>query len=204
MKKEEKIEVMFESILLEMEKISKSISNNKFEDVINESVIEESSTDQIFDQLEGINKRLDRLNIKKDNLGSIDAKLHDIKWRIENAEHIPKSKSESFHYIWFFPDLKGWLTLINKGKVAWISVVLLLLSMGLNYYMGKDYFFLKGQNSKYKYLKYSHYDIPLSELDSLWEIERYRERILNYVSEVEAAVESENSDSTQTNKKVIR
>ena len=196
MKKEEKIEVMFESILLEMEKISKSISNKNFEEKIEDSVIDESSTDQIYDQLESVNKRIDKLNVMADHLGPINANLHDIKWRIENAEHIPKGKRESFHYIWFFPDLKGWLSLIKRGTVAWLSIALLILSVGINYYLGKDYFYLKEQDSKYQYLKLSGDKIPLDELDSLWNIKSFRDSKLAFIDEAKS-----DTKTPQSNKK---
>ncbi|XOV92101.1 MAG: hypothetical protein ACFHWX_18070 [Bacteroidota bacterium] len=197
MKKEEKIEVMFESILLELEKITKNISSKKLEDDIEDAVIEESSTDQIYDQLNEIKQRIGSINIGISQVGQINGRIDDLKRMLSHPEYVQKNQSETHHYFWFFPDLKGWISLIKRGSVAWIAVLMLILSGALNYYMGKEWFHLKGQDTKYEYLRIKGDTETITTLDSLWNIEHIKERIVEIVKREELKKEAETPQPTQ-------
>lgn len=187
MKREEKIEVMFESILVELEKLSKAkpSSDAESKDKSISDPIQESVSDEMLDLLKSINDRMRNLDLNAEYFESLESRIEDLPSRLHPQNTITQSKKDHHHYFWFFPDLKGWLTLIKKGKVTWVLGILLIASLSVNYYLGKDYNSLKEQDQKYNYLKFSNDKVSPTELDSLWEIKSYREEKLALIEEAE-------------------
>ncbi|MEQ9404338.1 MAG: hypothetical protein RIM99_12165 [Cyclobacteriaceae bacterium] len=167
MNKDEKIEVMFESILAELEKLTKALQN---------STNLSNDDSETFKILEAINKLGDKISDQEESidLGDLERKMESIKEAIESKGNSFIAKEKHHHYFWFFPDLKEWFGMISRAKFTWFLAVILVISLGFNYYFGKDYQSIQDANNKYDYLKFSDQPISTKELDSLWQDENWR------------------------------
>ena len=174
MNKVEKIEVMFESILAELEKLTKALKDSS-------SHMDDS--DDGLKILDAINELQDKLTAQKVSvdLGDLEQKFETIRKDIESKGSSFVTKEKHHHYFWFFPDLKEWFSMISKAKLIWFIAIVLAVSLGLNYYFGKDYQSLRNTTNKYDLLKFSDQPISIQELDSLWKDEQWRKEKLEFI-----------------------
>jgi len=184
MNREEKIEIMFESILSELEKISNSLKDSQPDE------IQENHSHEINNLVEKLQEQMANLKVTPDTT-DLEQKIESLKSQLGNQGGSFVTKEKHHHYFWFFPDIKGWLTLINKAKVTWFFGVVLVISLGLNYYLGKDFRSLQETQDKYEYLKFSKDPFSIPELDSMWRNDDWRNEIINFVESERAKVTSQ-------------
>ena len=185
MKQEEKIEVMLEEIFKSLEDISKKV---------------DAGRGGGGEDLAELKQRFDTLITKLGNvtmpitgrgLSSLDQKLNVLIER--SAYHQPSESGgvKHHHYLWFFPDIKEWLGMVRSSGVAWVLGTFLLLSIGINYLMGRDYLKYQESDLKYQYIKLSGNLDYIHDLDSAWQIDSLREARIKYVMEEEAILQAE-------------
>ena len=185
MKQEEKIEVMLEEIFKSLEDISKKVG---------------SGGGGGGEDLAELKQRFDTLITKLGNvttpitgrgLTSLDQKLNVLIER--SAYHQPSDPGEvkHHHYLWFFPDMKSWLGMVQSSRIAWVLGVSLAISIGFNYFIGKDYSKYQESDLKYQYIKLSGNLDYIHDLDSVWRIDSLREARIKYVMEEEAILQAE-------------
>ncbi len=185
MKQEEKIEVMLEAIFKSLEQISKKLDQG-------------GSADR--EELVEMKESFERLAEKLGNapgpsasreLSTLDKKLNVL---IERRAYQPSSnqgEEKHHHYLWFFPDIKGWLQMVQSSRVAWILGMLLIISVGFNLYIGKDYSRYQKSDQKYQFMKHTGNLDYVHDLDSAWEIDSLRKAWIQFSTEEEAVLRAE-------------
>ncbi|MDA0195867.1 MAG: hypothetical protein O2951_12610 [Bacteroidetes bacterium] len=176
MTREEKVEVIFESILSEIERISDTIKSGDNGKVKNDF----SHLDQ---KLEGFLKKLSsaKLNIQQLNLTPFDKKL-DV--TIDNLNNNVSNTSAADNIIGAKASnskLNHILTHSLTRKLRYIIVVILILSLGANYYLTVRHNIYKKGHEKYEFLYHSGNSKYLQELDSIWEIDSLRNDRIHFI-----------------------
>ncbi len=78
--------------------------------------------------------------------------------------------------------------MMRSSAIVWVLGALLILSMGFNYYMGKDYVDLVENDWKYRFIYHTGNQKFLHELDSIWRIDSLREKRKRLVQDLEAQI----------------
>ncbi len=185
MKQEEKIEVMLEAIFKSLEQISKKLDQGGVAD-----------SEELVEMKESFERLAEKLGnapgpSASRELSTLDKKLNVL---IERGAYQPSSnqgEEKHHHYLWFFPDLKGWLQMVQSSRVAWILGMLLIISVGFNLYIGKDYFRYQESDQKYQFMKHTGNLDYVHELDSIWEIDSLRKAWMEFSAEEEAVLQAE-------------
>lgn len=118
-----------------------------------------------------------------------DTELQEIKKQLTGIRddlNNKQAQSESVrkhHYLWFFPDLKEWLTTLKSGK---FMVLLSLLSLALLTVILLEYPDYKNYQKsyyKYQYLFYASEDEEsLKKYDEEWAVDSLKEIRVNWVN----------------------
>jgi hypothetical protein len=171
MTKEEKIEIMFESILSELEKIDKHLIDKKPGIVQNDASDPTGELKMLIDKLGSIkipfnNHATSQVIEKLDKLlsivsSSVDSQIIKERNHLKSGSTLTLKKS-SFGF--------------NIKRLTRLIIILLIGSFGLNIYMYKDYQHYRQSHQKYMFLYYSGNQKYLSELDSLWNIDSLRQK----------------------------
>ncbi len=170
MTREEKIEVMFESILLELEKITNALGKGSIGKVQNPGSLLENKFDDLLLKLGAI-----KIPVYKPDLNPIQKKLDEI------METLTNGNVESIHAKNLrFP---SWFFRTRSNKIGWMFGLLFLASIGFNYYMAKDFDRFRQNHFKYLFIYHSGNKEYLQELDSLWQIDSQREQRLQFIKD---------------------
>ena len=124
-------------------------------------------------------------------LSTLDKKLNVLIERGAYQQPSNQGEEKHHHYLWFFPDIKGWLQMVQSSRVAWILGMLLIILVGFNLYIGKDYFRYQESDQKYQFIKHTGNLDYVHELDSAWKLDSLREARIRYVREEEAILQAE-------------
>ena len=165
---EEKIEVMFESILSEMENISKKLGGTDLGKLQSGS----SGLKQKFDALSEKILNL-KIPLNKPDLNPIHEKLDAIVKQLKTSKTVlgPGDLGSQHRSLFAF----------RRSGIILIIIVLFSGSLGLNFYLADDYDQYKEGYQKYQFIYYSGNKEYLDELDSLWRIESIRSDYLQFV-----------------------
>ena len=176
MTREEKIEIMFESILSEMEKISKLLGSTNPKKVQNDQSVLVQKFDTLIQKLNSL-----KIPVYKPDLGPVhkklDAIVNHLMGSIENV-NVGVLNNQNGQ---FFPTFRRWLKKAFSSKMSRAFIVLLLSSLGFNFYLVRDYDVYKQSHLKYMFIYYSGNENYLHELDSIWRIDSVRQRRLRFI-----------------------
>ena len=170
---EEKIEVMFESILLELERITKALGKGNIGKVQNS----ESTLEQKFDNLL-LKLGALKIPVYKPDLNPIQKKLDEI---MESLTHGSDESIKHFQN----QKIRHWFFRTRPNKIAWIFSLLFLASLSFNYYLVKDYDRYKQSHLKYRLIYYSGNEEYLHEIDSIWKIDSLRRQRIRFIEDQE-------------------
>lgn len=188
MTREEKIEVMFESILSEIEKLRDSRDEN-------------SNTGKVQSDFPVLDQKLNeflkkfsavKLQVQPPNLQSLESKIErwtaEIKSLQADGQTGIKSVKES-------GVSKGWLIwLVGIPNLRVIVVCTVLITaftvISINLYRRSQTF--KSGYEKYQFLYHSGNRDYLHELDSIWKIDSLREQRLRFIELRESEMNSQN------------
>ena len=176
MTREEKIEIMFESILSEMEKISKLLGSTNPKKVQNDQSILVQKFDILIQKLNSL-----KIPLYKPDLGPVHNKLDVIMTHLKGPIENDNGKVLNHQNGQFFPTFIRWLNKAISSKMSRAFIVLLLSSLGFNYYLVRDYDEYKQSHLKYMFIYYSGNENYLRELDSIWRIDSLRQRRLGFI-----------------------
>ena len=176
MTREEKIEVMFESILLELERITKALGKGNIGKVQNS----ESTLEQKFDNLL-LKLGALKIPVYKPDLNPIQKKLDTIMESLTNGTDRPIKYPQN-------QKISHWFFRTHTNKIAWIFSLLFLASLSFNYYLVKDYDLYKQSHLKYRLIYYSGNKKYLHEIDSIWKIDSLRQQRLRFIEDHEREI----------------
>ncbi|MEQ9218916.1 MAG: hypothetical protein RLO17_12790 [Cyclobacteriaceae bacterium] len=168
MTREEKIEIMFESILSEVERVGKLLEGKDLQKVQNGSQSVEEKIDTLSEKILNI-----RIPVPQSDTVAILNKLDELSRLVQTQSSIPNSGGETHSK---FLNLKG-----NFGKVFLAGLVLFLVSLGANIYYFVRVPSLQETSQKYRFIYHSGNAGYLDRLDSLWRIDSVRNQYIEFI-----------------------
>ena len=170
---EEKIKLMLESMMTNVELIEKNTRG--------------LDAKALKKELQAINQKAEADTTKFTGLESLEQKIIDIQKSLEAPTSNTVSKVSNHHYLWFFPDLREWLKTINHAKAI---VFLILVSVSLLVLIAwnfKNYQSYRSSHYKYQYLFYVAEDQEsLVRYDQEWQNDSLYAIRVNYVNQQDA------------------
>jgi len=192
MKQEEKIEVMLEAIFKSLEQISKKLEREPGgEELAGIKEDLEDFTNKLA-QIPAPNRR--ELNILNEKLNTLIERSAYQKSPYTSSEE----RVKHHHYFWFFPDVKEWLMMVRSSSIGWVLGGVLLLSVGLNWYLGKDYYRFRESDLKYQFIKHAGNEDYIWDLDSAWQIDSIRNAWIDHAVKQEAIPQAEVHDKKKS------
>jgi len=149
----------------------------------------------IYSKVERMETIMDRKPTTEQSQQSVTAipcntELQEIKQQLThirddlNNTQSPPATVQKHHYLWFFPDLKEWISTLRRGKFV---VLLSLLSLALLTVMLLKYPVFKNYQEnyyKYQYLFYaSEESESLKKYDEEWDVDSLRVLRMEWVDE---------------------
>jgi hypothetical protein len=171
MTREEKIEIMFESILSELEKIDKHLIDKKPGIIQNDTSDPNSELKMLIDKLGSI-----KIPFNNPASSQVIEKLDKLLSIVSSSIDCQRIKENIRQKTGYDVTLKKSFFGLNIKRLTRVIIILLFGSFGLNIYMFKDYKRYRQSHQKYMFLYYSGNQQYLSELDSLWNIDSLRQK----------------------------
>ncbi|XOV91521.1 MAG: hypothetical protein ACFHWX_15065 [Bacteroidota bacterium] len=168
MTREEKIEIMFESILSEVERVGKLLEGKDLQKVQNGSQSLEEKIDNLSERILNI-----RIPVPKSDTRPILKKLDELSQQLKPTQ--PGSNGNSS------ASQKSLNLRSNIGKVFLAGLVLFLVSLGANIYYFVSVPSLQETSQKYQFIYHSGNAEYLDRLDSLWQIDSVRNEYIEFV-----------------------
>jgi hypothetical protein len=171
MTKEEKIEIMFESILSELEKIDKHLIDKKPRIIQNDTGDPTGELKMLIDKLGSIKIPFNN-HASSQVIEKLDKLLSIVNLSIDGQGNKEKNHQKTRSTVTLKKSFFGF----NIKRLTRVIIILLFGSFGLNIFMLKDYQHYRQSHQKYMFLYYSGNQQYLSELDSLWNIDSLRQK----------------------------
>ena len=168
MTREEKIEIMFESILSEVERVGKLLEGKDLQKVQNGSESVKEKIDNLSDRILNI-----RIPVPQSNTVPILNKLDELSQQLKSTQ--PSSGGSNST-----PQI-GLNLGSNFGKVFIAGLVLFLVSLGANIYYFARVPSLQETSQKYQFIYHSGNAEYLERLDSLWQIDSVRNEYIEFI-----------------------
>ncbi|MEQ8552123.1 MAG: hypothetical protein RIC06_10540 [Cyclobacteriaceae bacterium] len=168
MTREEKIEIMFESILSEVERVGKLLEGKDLQKVQNGSQSLEVKIDNLSERILNI-----RIPVPQSNTTPILNKLDELSHQLKSTQ--PGSSGNSSN------SSKGLNLRSNTGSVLLAGLVLFLVSLGVNIYYLVSVPSLQETTQKYEFIYHSGNAEYLDRLDSLWQIDSVRNEYIEFI-----------------------
>ena len=168
MTREEKIEIMFESILSEVERVVKLLEGKDLQKVQNGSGSVEEKIDNLSERILNI-----RIPVPQSDTGPILNKLDELSKQLKPTQ--PGSNGSSS------TSPKGLNLKSNTGRVFLAGLVLFLVSLGANIYYFMRVPSLEEISQKYQFIYHSGNTEYLDLLDSLWQIDSLRNEYIEFI-----------------------
>ncbi len=171
MTREEKIEIMFESILAEIEKVSKDLESGNHQKV-------QDGSSNLEEKIETLSKRILNLKIPMPRLDltPILDRLDNLPTHIDNN---PTVRSSSDKGSSLRPVIDR-ISRIFSTPFTLIIVVILFASLATNIYLARRNLQIGESHDKYQFIYYSGNQEYLDQLDSLWRIDSIRSGYLRF------------------------
>ncbi len=168
MTREEKIEIMFESILSEVERVGKLLEGKDLQKVQNGSQTLEEKIDNLSERILNI-----RIPVPQSDVTPILNKLDEMSQLLK----APRPGSTGV----YSPSQKS-LNLKSKvGRIFLAGLVFFLVSLGANIYYFVSVPSLKETSQKYQFIYHSGNTEYLERLDSLWQIDSVRNEYIEFI-----------------------
>ncbi|MEQ8339140.1 MAG: hypothetical protein RIA62_17395 [Cyclobacteriaceae bacterium] len=168
MTREEKIEIMFESILSEVERVGKLLEGKDLKKVQNGSESVEEKIDNLSEKILNI-----RLPVPQSDVTPILNKLDELSQLLKAPRTGSNSVSSSSQ--------KSLNLRSNTLRVFIAGLVLFLSSIGANIYYFMSVPTLQENNQKYQFIYHSGNAEYLERLDSLWQIDSVRNEYIEFI-----------------------
>ncbi len=168
MTREEKIEIMFESILSEVERVGKLLEGKDLQKVQNGSQSLEEKIDTLSEKILNI-----RIPVPQSDTGPILKRLDELSQLLKTTQ--PGSNGIDT------VSQKGLNLGSNFGKVFFAGLVIFLISIGANIYYFVNVPSLQETSQKYQFIYHSGNAEYLDRLDSLWQIDSIRNQYIEFI-----------------------
>lgn len=176
MTREEKIEIMFESILSEVERIGKLLEGKDLKKVQSGNPDLESKIQTLSDRIMNI-----RIPVPQSDSRPIMDKLEELMDLIQSSHSIPPPGIVSHGNLLNFSS--------RFGKIMIVLAILFLVSIGGNFYYVLNVPPLRETSLKYQIIYHSGNAEYLDQLDSLWQVDSIRNEYIQYINQVTHAPE---------------
>lgn len=170
MTREEKIEIMFESILSEVERVGKLIEGKDLQKVQNGSESIEEKIDNLSEKILNI-----RIPIPQSDTVPILKRLDELSQQIKPTQPGSKCSSSTSRKVL---NLRS-----NIGSLFLTGLVIFLLSIAANIYYLVQVPSLQETSQKYQFIYHSGNAEYLDRLDSLWKIDSIRNEYLEFIND---------------------
>jgi len=177
LKYEEKIKLMLESIITDVELIEK---NTRGLDV-----------KALKKELKAISQKAGASVPNRTGLEALEQKVTDIQNSLTGSTGFSKQVN-NHHYFWFFPDLKEWLQLARRGLPLMVLAIISLLLAGFMAFKYTDYQTYRDNSYKYQYLYYASQDEDqFRNYEQEWTLDSIKQARIQWVDLHDSQMKSE-------------
>lgn len=169
MRREEKIEIMFESILSEVERVGKLLEGKDLQKVQNGSQSLDEKIDNLSERILNI-----RIPVPYSDVTPVLNKLDALSQHLKSTQPVSNGSSSTSRKV---------LSLKSKtGRGFLAGLVLFLVSLGANIYYWVRVPSLHETSQKYEFIYHSGNAEYLDRIDSLWQIDSVRNEYMEFIS----------------------